>query len=137
MKTEQNAILQYHTFFSSVTFSKNWSHEEKKRKFLRNSRFFRKIHSNEICPIRFTLAHGITDCFKKTKNKCPFRCCPSTYKIVHLIFLRVLFSFLPVLLPSLSIFRARISRIRSKNTLSTFSRVLAEVSTYGTFQSSA
>ena len=58
------------------------------------------------------------------------------YKIVHLIFFRGLsFSFL--LLPSVSIFRARISLMRSKKTLSTFSRVFAEVSTYGTFHSSA
>ena len=61
---------------------------------------------------------------------------PFPYKIVHLIFFRGLsFSFL--LLPSVSIFRARISLMRSKKTLSTFSRVFAEVSTYGTFHSSA
>ena len=59
------------------------------------------------------------------------------YKIVHLIFFLVVLSFLPVLLPSVSIFRARISLMRSKKTLSTFSRVFADVSTYGTFQSSA
>jgi len=50
------------------------------------------------------------------------------YKIVHLIFFRGLSSFL-LLLPSVSIFRARISLMRSKKTLSTFSRVFAEVST--------
>ena len=59
------------------------------------------------------------------------------YKIVHFIFFLVVLSFLPVLLPSVSIFRARISLMRSKKTLSTFSRVFADVSTYGTFQSSA
>ena len=59
------------------------------------------------------------------------------YRIEHLIFFLELFSFFPVLLPSESIFRARISLMRSKKTLSTFSRVLAEVSTYGTFQASA
>ena len=57
--------------------------------------------------------------------------------MLHFIFFRDFFPSLPVLLPSESIFRARISLIRSKNTLSTFSRVLAEVSTYGTFQASA
>jgi len=51
------------------------------------------------------------------------------YKIVHLIFFLVVLSFLPVLLPSVSIFRARISLMRSKKTLSTFSRVFADVST--------
>lgn len=51
------------------------------------------------------------------------------YKIVHLIFFRVDLSFSFLLLPSVSIFRARISLMRSKKTLSTFSRVFAEVST--------
>ena len=59
------------------------------------------------------------------------------YRMLHFIFFRDFFPSLPVLLPSESIFRARISLIRSKKTLSTFSRVLAEVSTYGTFQASA
>ena len=57
------------------------------------------------------------------------------HSMKHLFFF---FSFLG--LPpfaSLSVFLVRISRIKSKNTLSTFSLVFADVSTYGTFQLSA
>ncbi len=50
------------------------------------------------------------------------------YKMTHLIFFRPLFFSFPPEFPSESIFLALISRIKSKKTLSTFSRVFAEVS---------
>lgn len=55
------------------------------------------------------------------------------YISVHLIFLRFDLSLArPLVVLESSVFRERISRIKSKNTLSTFSRVFADVSTYGT-----
>ena len=57
--------------------------------------------------------------------------------MTHFFFFPVFLGFLPPFVASLSIFLDRISRIKSKNTLSTFSLVFADVSTYGTFQLSA
>ena len=96
---------------------------------------FKKIHCEEDWWSNYVVGNTIFLSVHIThwKNVCLFS---FPYKIVHLIFFRGLsFSFL--LLPSVSIFRARISLMRSKKTLSTFSRVFAEVSTYGTFHSSA
>lgn len=60
-------------------------------------------------------------------------CFRALYISVHLIFLRFDLSLArPLVVLESSVFRERISRIKSKNTLSTFSRVFADVSTYGT-----